>query len=167
MEFSVAKLALIALVLLSFFLLWIAISAFRKNKFFSSWLLSFLAGHILTVFLLNFEIYFLSLLPFDRPLRFIGMLHVLLCLTACIYCYNARSLFKGKLIKIKLSITNILSFLALFSFLLVFLLIFLYGPYSMPVYDEVGYHIPLAVQPYQDGTIDRLYTWLPWTEAYP
>ena len=135
-----------------------------------------LASLLITVLIIIVEVYLLSSIPITRPLRYLWpfqLLVVLIVMSIATVKHGFESwrkmissihsslffLFKESSLVVRL--IGLLVFVAIAIY-------FVYGAFVNPAgWDTLAYHIPLAVQPYQDGRLSTLDSFLPWVYLYP
>jgi hypothetical protein len=128
------------------------------------------------VLILNAEVYALSLLPGVRPLKWLPQSHVLLLCVLFGFSLG-RPGARGWAAALRAAVGEVravwarlglLLRIALGGLLLVLLSYFVFGAYDVPwTWDELEYHVPMAIQPYQDGRVQTVSSDLPWANAYP
>lgn len=137
---------------------------------------STLISSLLAVLVLNAEAYLLSLVPIARPLDGLPLVHVLIVGLLIAYGltrYGLRSWQRtaGALacgVRHLARDVHVVPSLALVALLVWLGVFFVYGMFTVPgAWDALEYHVPMAVQPYQDGRIGDVTSDLPWPNAYP
>ncbi|MDD5083587.1 MAG: hypothetical protein PHT88_01440 [Candidatus Moranbacteria bacterium] len=122
------------------------------------------------------EVYLLSFIPIERPLRFLWLFH-----TAVVFAFVSSTLYLWKIDAWKdlmrhskrvifdfFGNGDLLQRLLIGLAVIIFPVYFLAGVFFVPsAPDTLSYHIPLAIQPYQDGRIANIDSDLPWTYLYP
>ena len=120
---------------------------------------------IVTALALYAEPYLLSFLPLERPLRLLPLAHVLLtaALLACArWRYGvgiARETLRalaGRSWAFLRTVGPVLT-VALVGLVVLLGVYAAYGAYTVPTFwDDLWYHVPMAVQPWQDGRVDAV-----------
>lgn len=136
-----------------------------------------LISFFVVVMLIIGEVYLLSLLPLQRPLQYLWFAHgavILILMIIAGYHWRIQELreaFKKFIRSIRTAFFK--SGIAVFIFaLLIFfvaVIYLLFGIFTSPAggSDVLSYHVPLAVQPFQDGRIGFIDSDLPWVYLYP
>jgi hypothetical protein len=124
----------------------------------------------------NAEMYLFSWIPGSRPLDWLPLAHLLsLGILIAAGWRRAGSRFvTGPVRELHSRVRDVLDHapvpvrLASVFTAGLLLVIALFGSYfNFVAWDEMGYHVPQAVQPYQDGRVADLDSFLPWTYGYP
>lgn len=176
MELTAWSLVTIPLTIFAFLaLLWSLVVLIRIHTPSQPFSESVLASSVISVLILNAEVYALSLLPFERPLDWLPLVHssvvagTIVGISAC-YGWDVwrRSFTHG--IASAHVVWNqplVVRMMLLCMFSIVFVSA-AYGMYTVPSdWDGLEYHVPMAVQPYQEGRIGPVTSDLPWATAYP
>lgn len=135
-----------------------------------------LGASLLLVLALNAEVYALSTLPLHRPLEWLPLFHGLV--TAGLVAVSLRvggpqawrTMPRALLESLEQCFRQAgyvigLALVGVAALLLVYLV---FGAYNVPnAWDELEYHVAMAVQPYQDGRVGPVTSDLPWATAYP
>lgn len=155
---------------------WAIVVTLEELKYLSKLSERILVAITTTVLIMNAEVYLFSVIPTGRPLTFLPVLHTLGLISLITWTIRRRGWrpWIDSLHKLRNSVHGALAESGVIvTFLLLFvaglmLYYFLYGAYTITWdWDAVDYHVPMAVQPYQDGRIGRIGSNLPWTDAYP
>lgn len=137
---------------------------------------SLLAASVLFVLSINAEIYLLSAIPVERPLGYLPLFHLAVTVVLATASWRGAgiSAWRQTLWAVVGSFALLwrdcgwvvrLGSLVTVGMLGVYLLV---GAYRVPsAWDELEYHVPMAVQPYQDGRVGPVTSDLPWANAYP
>jgi hypothetical protein len=154
-------------------LLWAVVAQARKLSPISETLL---ISSVLTVLGINAEVRLLSSLPFSRPLDCLPWAHVTV-LAVAIAVLHRRNGIQPWLSLLADLRSSVLMHWRNFevglrgAICLAVLLLTAYAVYGLAIgasgWDELAYHVPQAVQLYQDGRVADLDSWLPWTYSYP
>lgn len=135
-----------------------------------------LNASIATVLLLYAEVQLLSLVPMHRPLDWLPAVHVVLLLALLAGPRPAagprahRQVLRRTWDELRAWFRAIGLFPAIGvgAAAVVFFLYFLYGAYHVPaLWDDLAYHIPMAIQPYQDGRVQEVLTSEPQPKFFP
>ncbi len=128
------------------------------------------------VLLVNAEVWCLSLVPLGRPLRWLPGVHVglLVVLLVATLRRGGGRVWGATLRRAWCELreycrdVGLVVSLANLALLLLLLGYFAIGAYQVPgAWDDLEYHVPMAVQPYQDGRLGSVTSDLPWPNAYP
>ena len=176
MEFTTWSLVAIPLALLAFFaLLWSLVVLFRNSVPSQPFTESLLAASVICVLALNAEVYALSLLPLERPLDWLPLAHsvgVILLIGWTLLRYGQqgwRLSFQDVSASARAVWQQPLTIRALvLCTLFIILITIAYGMYTVQtIWDGLEYHVPMAIQPYQDGRIGDVPSNLQWAGTYP
>jgi hypothetical protein len=133
-----------------------------------------LAALICVPIVLIVEIAALGSIPYGRPLRWLTWVQVLLAVAAGWLAWRQRRALADALTQMKTGLgtgwreSNWAQRGALPLGLLVQLTSLAYGAWNVPVaWDELAYHVPQAVQPYQDGRLGPVQANVIWADSYP
>ena len=130
-----------------------------------------LGASLLLVLILNAEVYALSALPVHRPLKWLPLFHGLI--TAGLVGVLPRAWWTtlralAESFRQCLRQAGYVLGSALVGLAILLLVYLLFGAYNVPhAWDELEYHVAMAVQPYQDGRVAPVTSDLPWATAYP
>lgn len=132
--------------------------------------LHWLATSVLAVLVVNAELWGLSLVPVGRPLDLLVPIHVLAVLAGAVVLVR-RGLRPPALLAGPATLwreLDVLGRVLLLGVLGVLTGYALFGLATSPgAVDELGYHVPQAVMPYQDGRVTLFDSHIPWSFAYP
>jgi hypothetical protein len=135
-----------------------------------------LIASVLTVLGINAEVRILTLFPVKRPLDLLPWAHLIILglAFAAIQRRYGFALWLGFARDLRRSASAQWSTFPMevrIGVIVALLLMTGYGIYGLSIgasgWDELAYHVPQAVQLYQDGRLGDLDSWLPWTYAYP
>ncbi|MBW7905965.1 MAG: hypothetical protein LC135_10735 [Phycisphaerae bacterium] len=133
-----------------------------------------LGALLLTPIVLILEIVALGSLPWGRPLGLLPLLQTLLSGAAAWLCWRMRRELASHLAEAARGLGAVIR-AAAFGPLLVLLLgvaalaaATVHGVWNAPsAWDELAYHVPQALQPYQDGRLGEVHCDAFWADTYP
>lgn len=120
------------------------------------------------------EVFLLTRLPIPRPLDWLPHLHIAITLAATAWCFRHRRTLAEAWTELRTRITSIRASqsgserLVITLGLIALLAASLWGLWTVPFeQDAAGYHLPQALQPWQDGQLGTVYTELSYADSYP
>jgi hypothetical protein len=135
---------------------------------------SILIGFLVLVLILWIQIHLLSLLPVERPLRYLWVVHALCLAGLCFSCIKLGTkplCWTMQLFSDTWSAGARLPRLHLLFSIVVVVYLVLHAAFAFSFnnydWDGLDYHIPMAIQPYQDGRLGTLGADIPWIDHYP
>lgn len=120
------------------------------------------------------EVFLLTRLPIPRPLDWLPHLHIAFTLAATAWCVRNRHTLTEAWTELRTRITSLRASqsgaerLVITLGLVALLAASLWGLWTVPFeQDAAGYHLPQALQPWQDGQLGTVYTELSYADSYP
>lgn len=154
-------------------LLW-ALFSFVINKYYAEIKHSdsFVIGFTILSVTLILQLYGLSMVPVDRPLDYLWIIQLFILILLIIFIDWKDFLKYLTLLKVLFydfcRDLDLLSKIMVFVPIILLLNYFFFGIFMNPGgMDAFTYHIPIAIQPFQDGFIGRFDSQIPWTYLYP
>lgn len=175
MDLSLLSLGLSLVAVTSYILLFTLTAAVVRRVFSESTFVEVvLITSIACVFLLWIQVYLLSAIPIEKPLGLLWVIHI----ASIVGVYGIiRRMSGDSLGDLRKSVLNafgalwrlnaIVRVMVAVCFLYIGLHLVFGFWFQNYDWDGIEYHIPMSIQPYQDGRLGHLGSDLPWIDYYP